>query len=284
MSSDERWVHLPDGYRQRLQTSDGDVDHVARLDRTNPSRRACVDQITGHQPLEAADVSDRLRTIPNQVGYVGVLFRYAVDGEMDASGRDMAANLNRENRPDGCRETKVLAGVPRAALVARLQLQITSGHVETDGIAKDQFKRCGVRYPGAFLADGDDQLGFIVIIVGFRRKRYLAASRYGRIRKLGEKKWRLPSWILTHLACVRRIVAADAKNAKDRKGRIRPRDRYCRSLRYLKHMRHIVVQDELSPFGRGISSSRGALKPRWLPVATGRPRWLRYLAAHPPAL
>src|SRR5258707_43991 len=154
----------------------------------------------------------------------------------------MATISNRENRAGGCRETKVLASVPRAALGARLQLQIPPGHVETDGIAKDHFESCGIRYTGAFLADGDDQLGFIVIIVGLRRKRYLAASRYGRIRKLGEKKWRLPSWILTHFARVRRIVAADAKNAKDRKGRIRPRDRYCRSLRYLKHMRHIVVQ------------------------------------------
>src|ERR1700728_3265481 len=145
---------------------------------------------------------------------------------MSAPRRDMATSFHRANWRDGRRESKVLARVPRAALVARLELQIAAGHVETNGVAKDGVERRSLRYPCRFLADRDDQLGFVMIVACLRRIRNLAAAGCGRIRKLGEKERCLAIRILTHLACVRRVVAANAKDATDRKSRLGPRDRH----------------------------------------------------------
>src|SRR5258707_13658733 len=69
----------------------------------------------------------------------------------------------------------------------------------------------------AFSADRYNKLDFVVKIAGFRRVRHGRAAIDDSIRWLRKEERRLAIRILTHLAGVRGIVAANAEDAADRK-------------------------------------------------------------------
>jgi len=63
----------------------------------------------------------------------------------------------------------VLAQVPRPTFVAGHQLQVASRHVEAAGISVDQGRRVRRRGAKARLADRDDQLHFMVVVLRLGR-------------------------------------------------------------------------------------------------------------------
>ena len=165
-----------------------------------------------------------LRAAPDEIREVRLLPHLAVDGETDRPLVDVTVALHRADGADGRGEGEVLPRVPRAALVARLELQIAAGHVETGGISVDDGKGIRRREPGARLANGDDQLGLVMVIRGHRRIRNRPAPRDERLGELAEEEGRLTIRIGAHLARVGRVVATDTEDAADREALVAPGD------------------------------------------------------------
>src|SRR5436189_5219003 len=102
----------------------------------------------------------------------------------------MADATYRMNRSDRRRLRKRLADVPRALDLTHRVLQVAPRHVEPDSVSIHQFI-CLLRVdPKAAFADGDDQLDFVLIVLGGRGIIYDADARrnhrYDRIRRPGE--------------------------------------------------------------------------------------------------
>ncbi|MNE66370.1 hypothetical protein D3C80_1619150 [compost metagenome] len=108
---------------------------------------------------------------------------------------------------------EVLAGVPRAPLGARLELEVAAGHVETDGIGADAVECPVGRNAEGRRADQRHQLDLVVIVFRARRIGDLAAADHRRLGPFGEEEWRIAGRILAHLARMGLVVAPDAEDA-----------------------------------------------------------------------
>jgi hypothetical protein len=107
---------------------------------------------------------------------------------------------------------------PGPALVARLQLQVAPGHVETDGVAVHVLQRIAHGDVAAACSDGDDELDLVVVVGGLARIRHgrIARGVDHRIGRLHEEERRLAVGVLAHLTGMRRVVAAHAEDTVDR--------------------------------------------------------------------
>ncbi len=75
------------------------------------------------------------------------------------------------------------------------------------------------------LADGDHHLDLVMDILGAYRVIDRRAALLDRVGRLHEEKWRLAIRVVSHLARVFSVVAADAENAADWKAEVAARDR-----------------------------------------------------------
>ena len=121
------------------------------------------------------------------------------------------------DRPQRFGLLDVLAGVPGSAGVAGNELQVAAGHVEADGVTIDQVQGVCLGDLTARLADGDDQLDLVLIVLGRLGIGDDAAVRHDGLGPAGEEEGRFAVGILAHFTGVGGIVAADAEQATDRK-------------------------------------------------------------------
>ena len=66
---------------------------------------------------------------------------------------------------------EALAPVPRTALVARGELQITTREIDADGVPEDVLERAGGRDVGTTARERDDELDLVVEVARERRVR-----------------------------------------------------------------------------------------------------------------
>ena len=132
-------------------------------------------------------------------------------------------------RPDRRGEIETLADLPGLFLVAHRPLQITPGHVQTDGIGVDMVQRRGHRDISTTPIERRDQFNLVVVIAGQGRIRVIR-NRAGRdilnrISGLLKKEGRLTRGIGAHLARMRGVITTDAVNTAHRKHLIGADDR-----------------------------------------------------------
>src|SRR5690606_41031929 len=107
----------------------------------HPFRRAGEDEVARLEPHRLGDLRDELRHAPDQHRDVALLTRLAVDLELDAALRDVAAFRRRDEARAGRRVIESLAEIPRPAELLRLGLEVAPGHVEPDAVAEDVLER-----------------------------------------------------------------------------------------------------------------------------------------------
>src|SRR5262249_39407715 len=143
----------------------------AALHGTDALRRTRHDDVPGLKCHRLRTDRDDVRHGPDQLRDVGVLLEHAVDGQPDAPGFEMPDLRDRPQRSDRCREIKTLAPVPGTALLTGLKLEIPAGQIDADAVAPDMIERALDRDVGPALPDRDDQLDFVVKVLGQRRIR-----------------------------------------------------------------------------------------------------------------
>src|SRR5689334_3786139 len=176
-------------------------------------------------------MADRLGHGPDQLRYVALLLRFAIDGKPKPAALKMADRAGGVERTDRRRPIKCLADLPRTAHLAHFHLQVPPGHVEPNRIAPDMIERLSRRNIRSALADGSDQLRLVVVVLrlGWICKVERLTVRHGHhgVGRLAEEERRLPVWIETHLARMCRVISADAVDPANRKAVIAADDGDC---------------------------------------------------------
>ena len=199
-----------------------------------PRRRAGEDQIAGQQFVVLRQEMQHVRHVPDHVGQIALLPGRAVDLEDDAAALRMSDLGDAVNRADRRRLRERFADVPRTLDFPHRVLQIAPRHVESDRVAVDQLLGALRRDAGAASADRDDQLDFVMVVLG--RPRVLHVGDRGRhhrddrIGRLGEKERRLLRRVSAHFLGVLGIVATHAIDMANRKGKIGAGDRHRRDV------------------------------------------------------
>src|SRR5689334_7776632 len=124
----------PDHDRTVAQSGDRHDNRVAFLDRADASRRSGVDQVARLKLIETRDIGYRLRNVPDQFSKVSVLLNLAVHRQRNPTPSKMSDFGCRVYEAERGGLLDILPSIPRAPFVARLKLQIPSGHVEASGI------------------------------------------------------------------------------------------------------------------------------------------------------
>ena len=141
----------------------------------------------------------------------------------------MTGLRERLQRPEHGRVVEALADLPRLLLVTHRTLEVAPGHVEADRVTEDQVERALRRDVSPALRERRDQLDLVVVILGERRirviDRHAGRRELDRIGRLLEEERRLARRVRSHLARVRRVVAADAVDPPHRELLIAARDR-----------------------------------------------------------
>ena len=94
-----------------------------------------------------------------------------------------------------------------------------------DPITPDMIERFVHRDVLSAFTNRNDHLDLVMDILGADGVIDRRAALHDRVGRLHEEKWRLAIRVVAHLARVLGIVAADAKNAADRKAQIAARNR-----------------------------------------------------------
>src|SRR3954447_16775389 len=132
---------IADRNLQGADAVDAAFDFVARLELGDAGRRSRHDDVAGGECYLLRELPDDFRHVPDQFGEVALLGFGAVDGEPDLAFGGMADLRRRLHRGAGRRIVERLADFPRALLLARGDLQVAAGKVDTDGIAIDMVER-----------------------------------------------------------------------------------------------------------------------------------------------
>ena len=108
-------------------------------------------------------------------------------------------------------------------MLTHLDLQISAGHVQTHGVAKDMVAGLLDRNVFSRLANRHHQLNFIVEVAGQGgvgdRHRGVCRHRHHRLRIIGfaKKEGRFAVGVKTHFSGVGRVVSANAIHTSNRK-------------------------------------------------------------------
>src|SRR5690606_25447737 len=147
---------------------------------------------------------------------------------------------DRHDCRDRCRLVERFARIPRPSLVTRLELQVASGQIVSDGVAVDVIERVCNCNVASRLADRDHQLDLMVKIIGTRRVRHRCIVGHDGIGRLGEEERRLTLGVLAHLTCVCCVIAPNAVDAMHREAIARAANFNRNRLVWSKYKAHVV--------------------------------------------
>src|SRR5215208_3747195 len=180
------------------------LDLVARRERGDTGWRPRHDDIAGAERNLLGELGDNLWHAPDQFGEVALLAFSAVYREPDFPF-DRVADLRRRLQRAAWRGmVEGFADLPRPLFLARSQLQVPTGEVDTDAVTVDVFERVIGRNIKAATLHRHDQFDFVVQVLGQRRVGDGGAIRFQHIGVLREEE-RRRTFVISHLADVLEI-------------------------------------------------------------------------------